>query len=470
MNTTTCRSVGLAILIAGLVGFIHTTPAPAQSAEDEWRAGVARVDITPDQSMWMAGYSARDHASEGTIHELWVKALALEDADGNRAVLVTSDLLGIPRGISNAIRDRLNEQLDLSRAQIILNSSHTHSGPVLESSLYDVYPLDDEMRERIESYSRQLENQIVNVVEDAFNQLESATVSSGNGVARFAVNRRENDASKLKWLTELEGPSDHSVPVLCVQDENGDLLAVAFGYACHSTVLSLYEWSGDYSGFAQRVLEEDHPGAMALFFAGSGADQNPLPRRTVPLARQYGRELAAAVDRVLQEPMNELDPELGMAYSEIDLQLNEPPSEEELATLKENADGWHHRWASRILGKVRKGEELRDEYPYPVQIWQLGDQNIVALGGEVVVDYTIKLKRMFGADLFVMGYSNDVMAYIPSVRILREGGYEGSTSQAVYGLPSTWTADIENRIIQEIVRLSEEVGMEMRETPLIDEM
>lgn len=462
------RSLLLVVLICGAIGFLQTPSALAQMSDGEWEAGVARVDITPEQPMWMAGYGARDHQSEGTIHELWVKALAVEDADGNRVVLVTSDLLGIPRKISNTIRDRLNDRLGLSRAQIILNSSHTHSGPVLENALYDVYPLDEAMKNEIEAYSRQLEDQVVNVVEDAFDQLEPATVSSGNGVTRFAVNRRENDSSELESLTELQGPSDHSVPVIRVQNTAGDLMAVAFGYACHSTVLSLYKWSGDYGGFAQKVLEEDHPGATALFFAGSGADQNPMPRRTVPLARQYGRELAAAVDRVLEEPMDELEPEVTTAYSEIDLQLNEPPSEKELAALAENADGWHHRWAERILGEAREGGDLREEYPYPVQIWKLGDQGIVSLGGEVVVDYTIELKRIFGQDLFVMGYSNDVMAYIPSVRILREGGYEAVRSQSVYGLPSTWTADIENRIIEEVLRLAEEVDMSMPSTPIID--
>ncbi len=458
------RPLLLAIVICSLLGFMHVSPASAQG----WSAGVTRVNITPEQPMWMAGYGARDHQSEGTIHPLWVKALALEDADGNRIVLVTSDLLGIPRQISNTIRDRLNEQLGLSRSQIILNSSHTHSGPVLENALYDVYPLDDQMREEIEAYSRNLEDQIVGLVEDAFDQLEPATVSTGNGVTRFAVNRRENESDELRSLTELQGPSDHSVPVIRVQNGDGDLMAVAFGYACHSTVLSLYKWSGDYGGFAQHVLEEDHPGAAALFFAGSGADQNPMPRRTVPLARQYGRELAAAVDRVLEEPMNELEPQIQTAYSEIDLKLNEPPTEQELATLAENADGWHHRWADRLLGEVREGADLRDEYPYPVQVWKLGDQGIISLGGEVVVDYTIELKRIFGQDLFVMAYSNDVMSYIPSVRILREGGYEAQSSQAVYGLPSTWTADIENRIIHEVISLAEDVGMEMPSEPVLD--
>ncbi|WP_317170108.1 neutral/alkaline non-lysosomal ceramidase N-terminal domain-containing protein [Rhodocytophaga rosea] len=111
-----------------------------QGGHAGWKAGVARVVITPQQSMWMAGYANRDHSSEGTLHELWAKALVLEDAGGKRAVLVTADLLGIPKELSHHIRNQLESKYQLSRAQVILNSSHTHSGPVLQGALLDIYP------------------------------------------------------------------------------------------------------------------------------------------------------------------------------------------------------------------------------------------------------------------------------------------------------------------------------------------
>jgi hypothetical protein len=97
----------------------------------------------------------------------------------------------------------------------------------------------------------------------------------------------------------------------------------------------------------------------------------------------------------------------------------------------------------------------------------LGGQPIFVLGGEVVIDYAIMLKRIFGQAVFVMGYCNDVMGYIPSVCILREGGYEGSTSQIVYDLPSTWKADIETRIIHGVLQLAEETGIDIPESSLI---
>ena len=425
-----------------------------------WKAGVARRIITPKQSMWMAGFAVRNHPSEGTLHDLWAKALVLEDEEGRQAVLVTTDLLGIPKGISDRIRTRLYTDHKLSKAQIILNSSHTHSGPVLSDALFDIYPLDAEQIARVNQYSRLLEDQIVALVGEALRKTEPARLYAENGVTRFQVNRRNNNAAVLPRLTELQGPNDYAVPVLKVENERGELKAVAFGYACHPTVLNGYQWSGDYAGFAQLELEKAHPGVMALFFQSTGADQNALPRNTIPLAQQYGRELAAAVDRVLQEPMHVLPARLSTAYSEIELPLTAHPDKEGYAKIaKETTVDYYKRWANRMASKLQQGEAMPKTYPYPVQVWYLGDLPLVTLGGEVVVEYAIKLKQIFGPSTFVMGYSNDVMAYIPSSTILREGGYEGESSQMVYGLPSTWESTIETMILYEAVRLARQAGV-----------
>jgi neutral ceramidase len=431
-----------------------------QNKEPGWKAGVAKVNITPEEPMWMAGYGSRDHKSEGTLHDLWAKALVLEDASGKQAVLITSDLLGIPKNMSDHIRDELEEKYNLSRSEVMFNSSHTHSAPVLENALVDIYPMDSQGREQVKKYSRKLEDQIVNLVGEAIKSMEPVELFSENGVARFQVNRRNNNASTLHKQSDLNGPNDYAVPVLKVVDKKGDLLAITFGYACHPTVLNGYQWSGDYPGFAQIELEKAYPGTTALFFQGAGADQNPLPRRTVPLARQYGRTLAAAVQRVLEEDMRKLAPELSTAYSEVELPLSEPPTEQELAKMAEEYSGYQKRWAERLHKEVKNGKKLETEYPsYPLQVWKVGDQVLMSLGGELVIHYAIELKKLFGHDIFVLGYSNDVMAYIPSSRILREGGYEGESSQMVYGLPTKWAAGIDALIINQMSALAEEAGV-----------
>jgi neutral ceramidase len=434
--------------------------AVAQSGERRgWKAGVARVVITPRQDMWMAGFAARDHESEGALHDLWAKALALEDENGQRAVLITTDLLGFPKGLSDRIRDRIRQKFHLERAQIILNSSHTHSAPVLNDALLDIYPLGPEQLKKIGQYTNKLEDQVVDLVGAALQSLQPAQVYAENGVTRFQVNRRNNDASTLSRRTDLNGPNDYAVPVIKVLNQSGTLMAVAFGYACHNTVLNIYKWSGDYAGFAQLEIEKMYPGTTAMFFQGAGADQNPLPRGTVAFAQQYGRTLAAAVDKVLQEEMAPLASTLSTAYTEVKLPLTKPPSEADFARIAKETSGYQRQWAARMQGKMERGEPLASSYPYPLQVWKLGDQSIMSLGGELVIEYAIELKRIFGEDIFVLGYSNDVMAYIPTTTILREGGYEGQSSQMVYGLPSPWSASIETVILHEMVRLAEHAGV-----------
>ncbi len=428
-----------------------------------WKAGVASVIITPDQSMWMAGYGARDHPSEGTLVDLWSKALAIEDANGYKGVLITNDLVKIPKNISDRIRDRIGAKYGLKRSQIILNCSHTHSGPVLYNSLVNQYNLDEDQLNRVKTYSVKFENQIVDLVDKAFSGMVPVQLYSQNGITRFQVNRRNNIESELTPLTELKGPNDYAVPVIKVINSAGDLMAVVFGYACHNTVLSIYKWSGDYAGFAQIDLEKSHPGMMALFFQGAGADQNPLPRRTIPLAKQYGSELAAAVERVLEEDMKPLSPQLTTVYSEIELPYTDLPSREELIKIAGDSLSfpvWHRKWASTMIEKIDRKEKIATTYPYyPLQAWKLGNQAIMTLGGELVVEYDIKLKQLFGQDIIVMGYTNDIMSYIPSPTILKEGGYEGIRSQLSSGLPGTYKLEIESIILREMIRLAEKAGI-----------
>jgi len=431
-----------------------------------WKAGVARVIITPDQPLWMAGYANRDHPSEGKIVDLWAKALTLQDSDGKQVVLVTADLVGIPKKLSDHIRDQLKRRFNLSRSQIAINTSHTHAGPVLTNALVDIYPVDSSQQHEIDQYTDQLGEKIVALVDKALHSMEPVQLYAGNGVTRFQVNRRNNIESTLSSQSHLNGPNDYAVPVIKVENNKGKLIAVAFGYACHNTVLAGYKWSGDYAGFAQLELEKAHPGVTALFLQGCGADQNPLPRKTVQLAQQYGKDLAAAVDRVLNEDMQSLPPHLTTAYSEVELSLNTPPSKGELMKMAAGSSDYQKRWANHLLRNIDKGEALRTSYPYPVEVWKLGDQPIIILGGEVVVGYAIELKRIFGQNIFVLSYSNDVMSYIPTAKILQEGGYEGASSQMVYGLPNTWKLNIETVILQQVLQVAKQAGIPIPSTKI----
>jgi len=442
------------LLVAWLAGSLLAADQPL------WQAGTARADITPTQPLWMAGYGARTRPAEGRLMSLWIKVLALEDAHGHRAVILTSDLLGIPQSIYQHTCAALKEKFALEPDQIVLSASHTHCGPVLRGALHDAYPLEADQITLIEQYSAELESNIVVTVGKALADLAPARLAAGQGSAGFAVNRRNNlepSVPKLIAAGALKGPVDHAVPVLAVCRPDGKLKAVLFGYACHNTVMDFYQWSGDYAGFAQLALEQSHPDANAMFFIGCGGDQNPLPRRQLELAERYGHMLAAAVEEVLLAPPRPLAPELRTTMEMVTLHLGPAPTEAELEALKTDKTLLTRRWATRLLAESKAGKPFIRSYPFPVQAWQFGGQQLlITLGGEPVVDYALKFKQEFGPQTWVAGYCNDVMTYIPSLRVLKEDvpplaqprwGYEGAHALMVYGLPaSRWADDVEDLV------------------------
>jgi hypothetical protein len=435
--------------------------APLLAADQPlWKAGTARANITPTQPLWMAGFASRTNPAAGKFMDLWIKVLALEDARGHRAVILTSDLLGFPQSIYRHTCAALKEKFALAPEQILLSASHTHCGPVLRGALYDVYPLDDSQPPMIEKYSADLEAKIVETVGKALADLAPARMGAGQSTAGFAVNRRNNlEPSVPKLIAEgvLKGPVDHSVPVLAIYLPDGKLKAVLFGYACHNTVMDFYQWSGDYAGFAQLALEKSHPDANAMFFIGCGADQNAFPRHQIELAERYGNMLAAAVEEALLAPPRTLAPELRTTMEMVTLHLGPAPTEAELEKLKTDKTAMTRRWATRLLADLKAGKPFVRNYPFPLQAWKFGGQQLlITLGGEPVVDWALKFKQQFGPQTWVAGYCNDVMTYIPSLRVLNEDkpplaqprwGYEGAHAIKVYGLPaSRWADDVEDLV------------------------
>ena len=432
--------------------------ADAQAA---WKAGVATTKITPEKPMAMSGYGGRDNPADGKLTDLWAKAAVLEDANGHRGVIITLDLVGIDRTLSLAICESLREKYGLDRAQVAICTSHTHTGPVVGMNLGPLHYLiqTKEQQSLIDEYTKFLHAKVVSVVGAALADVSESQITWGTGHATFAVNRRENKPydKAREWRTagKLKGPIDHDVPVLAIHNKAGELRGVVFGYACHSTTLALTQWSGDYPGYAQIELEKLHPGCVAMFWAGCGADQNPLPRSTVELAKHYGRRLADAVDSVLlTSELLPLSDNLVTNYAEIDLSLAKLPTKEEIETDTKSTNRYTVARAKMFLEQLAAGKPLSQTYPYPVQTWRIGDDiQFVTLGGEVVVDYAIRLKaELSGTKTWVAGYANDVMAYIPSRRVLTEGGYEGGGAMVYYGLPTVWAPEVENAIVAETHR------------------
>jgi hypothetical protein len=446
MQIPTCLTIGL-------IGLLSVEPLRGAG---EMKVGVGKVVITPTQDMWLAGYASRTKPSEGKLHELHTKALAFEDETGARTVLVTSDLIGVPPALVNDTAARAREKFQLPRERLMVTVSHTHSGPVLQDRLQHMYGLDETQTRLLMEYSKTLPDLFIQAIASALNDLQPCRVEWGVGRAGFAVNRRQYTLGGVINAANPIGPVDHDVPVMKISRPDGSIKAVVHGYACHNTTLNLQKFSGDYAGFSQAHLEEELPGATALFVCGCGGDANPLPRGTVELAQKYGAELAEAVLAAARQPLTELKGPIRVAFKEVSLALSAPPTRAEVEKQLQDANVHIQRRAKLLLKTLDEKGALPTTYPYPIQAWQFADgMHMIALGGEVVVDYSLRLKYEFGRDrTWVIAYANDVCAYMPSLRVLREGGYEGAESMIYYGHHGPWSPTIEGDIMRTVHELA----------------
>jgi hypothetical protein len=377
------------------------------SAMSHWKVGVATAKVTPDRPLPMAGYASRKELAEGVEQDLFAKAMAIEDGGGNRVVFVTLDLIGVLEEFRAHVVEQVQTRHRLSPAALLMNASHTHCGPAYGRA---------EAREYFES----LKSTVVELVGKSLERLEPATLSYSFARASVAMNRRTPTATGYRNHPNPAGPVDHSVPVLSVRRPDGQLSAVIFGYACHNTTMSFRKWLGDYAGYAQEYFEQDHPGVTALFMMGCGGDQNPYPRSDLKYAKMHGRALATAVEAALEvnqsRPLHQrqLSGPLAYAFETVDLAFT-------------SAD--------------------RPPFPYPVQVIRFGgDLMLVALASEVVVDYSLRLKlelsKPDGPVVWIAGYSNVYAGYVPSRRVLLEGGYEAESRP--------WDPGLEERIVGKV--------------------
>lgn len=432
--------------------FVLFAPQSGEGKENI-RAGAAKINITPAVPIWMAGYSARNKPSEGALAPLYAKALALEDGQGGQAVIVTTDLIGLPREVTDVVAAQAMERYKLERGSVVFNASHTHTGPVVRGNLSVIGAQTAEDKEVVALYVEELKKKLLAVIGGALADLAPAKLAFDYGETKFAANRRQMTAKGVVIGLNAEGPVDHRVPVLRVIGQNGKVRAVLFGYSCHNTTLTaeFYKLSGDYAGFAQAEVERQFPDSVALFVQLCGGDQNPNPRSKLELAEQHGKSLGEEVARVAKTKMQPVSGKLRAEYQTVMLPFA-PHTREQYESDLKDANKYKVMRAEMMLKQYDERREVR-QLQYPVQAVRFEKGfTLVALGGEVVVDYGLWAQREFPAErLMVAGYSNDVACYIPTARILKEGGYEAVDSMIYYGQPGPFTEEVEPRI-QEGVR------------------
>jgi len=459
-----CLSVWIILLGLGSAG--------AAEPSSGWKAGVARVDTTPTKPVRMAGYASRTSPSQGVAHTLAAKALALADARDHKVVFVTCDIIAFRRAFTNRVTERVKAKYGLPREDVVLFASHNHAGPSpIESKSSTNTGANNPPGEGFENniaYTIDLENKIVDLIGEALGKMQPVSLTYGMGRAHFALNRREPVANgAIKLGKNPAGPIDESVPILQVQGADGKPLAIVFGYACHNTTLrpDMMKIAADFAGYAQDRIEADYPGAVAMFVTGCAGDADPHPFGTLEMSKDHGEELGEAVKFVLDHPtwMMNLTGPVHTAFTETTIHFAGPSDRASYEKRLNDPNRGRQGHAKRMIELIDKGGPVLTEYPhYSVHAFALGDQlTLVALSGEVVVDYAIRLQRELGGEnrtLWVAAYANDVIGYIPSVRVLKEGGYEGGDS--FYG--STWPTPLADDIESIVVKAAREVVKTVR--------
>jgi hypothetical protein len=435
-------------LLLGAVLLSAAGLSPVAAKDVYYEVGAAKVDITPDHPIRLNGYGARTTESKGIDQRLYAAALAIGDSKKNPAILVTVDNLAVPAAIRDEVAAYLANAADVRKERFTLCSTHTHTAPMLAGACVNVFGADipADQQGRIDRYTRELVSKLEAVALSALSNRQPAALSWGRTTAGFAANRRTPG-----------GPVDHDLPILVAKDKAGTLRAVVANYACHCTTLAdkPNHICGDWAGYAKEYLEREHPGAVALVTIGCGGDANPQPRTGLEFAKQNGSNFSYAVNQRLREPLTPLKARLDCAEKAFLIPFDTPVARDEWRLRAASTNRWVAYHARKNLARLNRGDVLPTALPYVVQEWNFGKElGMVFLAGEVVVDYSLRLKREFDASrLWVTAYANDVPCYIPSRRVWQEGGYEGGGAMMFYDQPTRLGAGTEEYIVDAVHEL-----------------
>jgi hypothetical protein len=373
--------------------------------------------------------------------------------------LITVELCGVPGPMTDALAEKLSRTTGVDRARLAVCATHTHNGPVVKGILPYIFGRDvpAEHQRRIDEYAEQLATKLEQAARAALADRRPARLSWGQGRAAISTNRRVLENGRwVAFGVQPDGPVEHTLPVLRIDEPDGRLRAVLVNYACHATTLNAGDnfVHGDWPGTAAALIEEAHPGVTALFAVGCGADSNPNPRGKPEYVEQHGRAIADEVKRLLTAPLRPLSSPPVCRHARFALPLGSLPSRAdwEAKAAGRSRDAYYAR---HVLRRLDRGERLAMSVPYAAQTWCFGDDlAMVFLPGEVVVDYALRLKSEFdGTRLWINAYTNDAPCYVASKRLLAEGGYEVDNSMSSYDRASRLAPEAEEAIIDNVTKL-----------------
>jgi len=389
------------------------------------KAGTAQVCITPPVGIELSGYVDRQQPSIGVHDDLYARGLYLEEGE-EKLLWLHCDLIGFVREWVCRLRKRLAAGLRLEQQQIILSTTHTHSGPA-------TLPLRHCGR-MDEAYLEELERRLLNAARVAAADPEPVTPRFGEGLCTLGRDRR---------APSIHSHVDERVPVLAFLRQDSSFLALVTNYAVHNVALS-YEnrlISADMAGVAAELARQQLPGKPIVLMTNGGC-ANIQPRQVSPdpaLMEGQGRELGDAIVRTAQAGQPCSAPGLVTAMEALELPLAVPSRE---AILREYESSWGRlsanspwrgairEWRDETLALLERGAPSR--VVTDLQVLHIGPVSLVAMGAEVFSRMAEELRAVHGPYTYVVGYANGDLGYLPFREIYDEGGYEVDMAYKFY--------------------------------------
>jgi neutral ceramidase len=424
------------------------------SVKNEYAVGCSTIDVTPPVGIFLSGYGGRYDPSDGVYHPLRAVSTVIDDGEAP-LLLVSIEWLGFYERTEEA-RRRIAAATGIAPERMVLSGTHTHCGPVLRQGV------DVRRHGKIdEDYIDRTLEALAQSAREALDRRAPARLRSGTDWCGFAASRRRPDGpNKVAYKPSRDAPHDHEVSVLAIETPAGDLRQLLFSYACHPISAGpITRIGGDFVAYACDYLEATYPGVSASFFQACAGDQKVDVRgadndgwRNLELDEvdTLGQQLGQAVRRVID--VDNLRPISGsITTSQTMLPLRtEPADPNELEECARSTNDYVREWAEHHLELARRGEQPVQEHNFEIQTICFGQSLlIITLACEPNVEYGLSFKREWASrygDVFVFGYTNDMVGYLPVRRQIPEGGYEVIDNHRYQLYTGPFTAETEESI------------------------
>ena len=424
------------------------------------KIGSFKTDITPPVGYLLAGHTARNKPSQRIHDPLYLKCLSMSN-EKDRIFVITSDLILFPPEFVKSVKDEIYKKLKIHPSKVLLTTSHTHTGPIMEDAYYySEKPLPD--------YLSLLKKKIVGGIIHCLNDEEDGIIKFGKGNVDIGiVNRRKRTEEGIKMMPNFNGPIDDEVSVIKFERKDGSPKVIFFNYTCHPTTLStdIYEISADYPGIAQKEIESFYKGAIGMFSNGCCGDVRPAIIENGKFKggsfndmERMGKILFSKVIEICEKAGTIEDSNIGSVLHTFNFPLEKqliPESDKELNDVckiyrEKIGCNLSEQWIKFIKKNLKK-KKLKDYVQGELQVIKIGNVMLLGLPGEVMVEIGLKLKAK-NKNLIVCGCSNGYIGYIPTESALREGGYEASSF--MYDLfPAPYSFDMERKLIETLLKL-----------------